>query len=73
MRLRGQVAKMWRRSKRHSAFYLHASLTTHIAGHGDTHPDELPPGPESPAPPLPCEPMMLTTIHRCFVSQRPDM
>ena len=56
VRLRRQVGRSWRRSKRQSAFYLQARPTTHIAGRADTHPDALPPGSEGASPSRPCEP-----------------
>ena len=68
MRLRGQVAKMWRRSKRQSAFCLQACLAMNIAGRADNHPDELSPGPAGVSPPRLCEPMGGTTIARCFLA-----
>ena len=68
MRLRRQVEKKLRRSKRQSAFYLQACPAAHIAGREDTHPDELPPGPRAPAPSRPCEPMGANTITRSFLA-----
>ena len=68
VRLRRQVGKSWRRSKRQSAVYLQDCPTTHIAGRADTHPDALPPGPEGASPSGPCEPMGATTIHSCFLA-----
>ena len=66
VRLRRQVGKSWRRSKRQSAFYLQGCPTTHIAGRADTHPDALPPGSDGASPSRPCEPMVGTTISMCF-------
>ena len=68
MRLRRQVGRSWRRSKRQSAFYLQGCPAAHIAGGVDAHPDELPPGPEGASPLPPCEPMGATTIIRCFLA-----
>ena len=65
MRLRRQVGRSWRRSKRQSAFCLKASPAARIAAHEDTHPDELPPGSERASPPRPCEPMGATIIRSC--------
>ena len=62
MGLRMQAGRMWRRSKRQSAFYLQGCPTTHIAGRADTHLDALPPGSEGASPSRPCEPMGATTI-----------
>ena len=71
VRLRRQVGRSWRRSKRQSAFYLQARPTTHIVGRADTHPDALPPGPEGASPSGPCEPMGATTIRSCFLVLSP--
>ena len=62
VRLRRQVGRSWRRSKRQSAFYLQACPAAHIDGRVDTHPDALPPGSEGASPSRPCEPMGATTI-----------
>ena len=66
--LRRQVGRSWRRSKRQFALCLQACPAAHIAGHEDTHPDELPPGSDGASPSRPCEPMGATTIIRCFLA-----
>ena len=66
MRLRRQAVRMWRRSKRQSAFYLQACPTTHIARRADIHPDELAPGSGGASPSRLVEPMGSTTMRRCF-------
>ena len=66
VRLRRQVGKSWRRSKRQSAFCLEAGHPPHLAARARCHPDALRPGSEGVSPLPSCELVEGTTIRSCF-------
>ena len=67
MGLRMQAGRMWRRSKRQSAFYLQASPAASLVARYRGGADDVAAGSSAQLPSRLCEPTWCVTIRRCFL------